>query len=97
MNSPCGPSPTPSDIGSRQEKPSLTAGIGSGLEDGLGLVAGLGLGELIAFGDAEAAGDATSALSVAGVPQAHTNAINAKPANFMLFERTPQRLSYSAS
>ena len=97
MNSPCGPSPTPSDIGSRHEKPSLTTGIGSGLADGLGLMAGLGVGELTASGDAETAGDATCALSVAGVPQAQMNAINAKPANFMLFERTPQWRRYCVS
>jgi len=64
---------------------------------GRGLAAGLGLGELTASGGAEGAGDVVSAAGVAGVPQAQMNAMSAKPASFMLFERTPQRLSYSAS
>ena len=51
MNEPCGPGPAPSVIGSRQENPSFTAGMGVGLE------VGVGLGELTAAGDVDADGD----------------------------------------
>ena len=64
---------------------------------GRGLAAGLGLGELTAAGGAEGAGDVACAPGVAGVPQAQMNAISAKPANFMLFERTPPWRRYCTS
>ena len=79
MNSPCGPCPTPSEIGSWQVDPTSTKGMALGLAVGLVLM----------VGENVATGVAARACGVAGAQDAATNRISAAPAHLIPVERAP--------
>ncbi len=81
MNSPWGPCPAPSEIGSRHEKVTFLTGMG------FGLTVGLGLGELTATAEAEAGGEGAPAWGTVGAAQAQMNPISAMPAHLISVER----------